>query len=73
MSVRTRLKALWRSATVYVSAIIIALPDLVLFLQANAAEVAKYIPDAYSSRWISLLGIATLVARMRSLVKVQQP
>lgn len=72
MSLRTRLKALWKSATVYVSAIIIALPDIVLFLQANAAEVARYIPEAYSSRWISLLGVATLIARMRSMVKVQQ-
>jgi hypothetical protein len=59
-----------KSATVWVGAFITALPEIVMYLQTNAAEVAKYIPASWGSKWTSLLGIAVLVARARSLVKL---
>lgn len=66
----THEKALFKSATLYVGGIITALPDIAGFLQANWAEIAQYIPQAWHSRSISLIGLVVMLARLRTLVKV---
>lgn len=66
----THEKALFKSVTIYVGATITALPDIASFLQANWTDVAQYIPAAWHSRSISLLGALVLSARLRTLVKV---
>lgn len=66
----TREKALFKSATVYVSAIIMALPNIATWAQANFSQLAQYIPQAWHNRSISLIGLIVLIARMRSMVKL---
>lgn len=68
----THEKALFKSATLYVGTIITVLPDIASFLQANWTEVAQYIPQAWHSRSMSLIGLIVMLARLRTLVKVPQ-
>jgi hypothetical protein len=69
----TREKALWKSATIYVGALIVALPDIATWLQANFSQVAQYIPPAWRDRSISVIGLIVLLARLRSMVKLPPP
>lgn len=69
----TREKALFKSATLYVGALIAALPEIATWLQQNFQEVAQYIPQAWHDRSISIIGLVVLLARLRSMVKLPQP
>lgn len=66
----TKEKALFKSATVYVAALIAAMPDIAGFAQQNFEQVAKYIPAAWHDRSLSLIGLVVFLARARSLVKL---
>lgn len=66
----TKEKALFKSATIYVGAIITALPDIANWLQGNFSQVAQYIPSAWHDRSMSAIGAVVLLARLRSMVKL---
>lgn len=66
----TRQKALWKSATIWLSAIVMSLPDILTYAQANFPTIAGYLPQAWHDRSLSLIGLAIFLCRMRSLVRV---
>lgn len=63
------LKRALNSATVWVGSLITALPDIVIYVREQWAEVAAYIPQAWQSGSLRVLGIAVLIARARSLFR----
>ncbi len=69
----TEEKRLWKSATVYVGAVVLALPDIASWLQANFSQVAQYIPPAWHDTSMRVIGAIVLIARLRSMVKLPPP
>lgn len=66
----TEEKLLFKSATIYVGAWIVALPTLAAWMQSNWSEVGKYIPVAWQSPSLHALGAIVIIARLRSMVQV---
>jgi hypothetical protein len=66
----TKEKALFKSATVYVGAVITALPDLAGLAQSNFPDVAKYLPHAWQDPSMRVIGLVVLAARFKSLIKL---
>jgi hypothetical protein len=69
----TQERRVFRSATMYVAMAIGVLPDIAGFLQANWHEASQYIPAAYHSQSLKLIGAIVFLARLRSLVRVPKP
>lgn len=62
-------KRLFKSATIYVGALIVALPNIAQWAHDNWAQVSPYVPPAWQDKSIHILGAIVLLARMRSMVK----
>lgn len=69
----THEKALWKSATVWLSALIVSLPDILNYAQANYPSIAAYLPHALQDPVMRYIGVAVFLARLRTLVKLPPP
>lgn len=63
-------KALLKSATIWLSALIASAPDMLTFAQANFPSISGYLPHALQDPVMRFIGIAVFLARLRTLVKV---
>jgi hypothetical protein len=66
----TKEKALWKSATVYVGAVITAMPQILDYADANFPAISSHLPTALHDPVMHAIGVAVLVARGRSLIKI---
>jgi hypothetical protein len=62
----TREKLLFKSATIWLGAIVTALPDIL----AALPSAAQYLPSAWQDTAMRWIGIAILLCRLRSMVKL---
>lgn len=62
-------KRLFKSATIYVGAVITALPTMAQWAHDNWTQVAPYIPPEWHGKSLHIIGAVVLLARMRSMVK----
>lgn len=69
----TREKVLFKSATIWLAAIVAAAPDLLTYAQANFPSIVGYVPQGLQAPAMKWIALAIFVARMRSLVKVPAP
>jgi hypothetical protein len=66
----TREKTLFKSATIYLAAVIASAPDLLSFAQASFPSIAGYLPSALHDPVMRLIGLAIFLCRLRSMVKL---
>ena len=62
-----------KSVTVWYGTVLTALPDLLLFVKDNFADLSPYIPDILQKPAMKWIGIGVLIVRMRSIVKAKEP
>jgi hypothetical protein len=62
----TREKLLFKSATIWLGALVTALPDILAALPG----AAQYLPTAWQDTAMRWIGIAILLCRLRSMVKL---
>jgi hypothetical protein len=66
-----------RSWTVWFSALLMALPDILPVVQANFPTFAPFIPDAMESRVMNVIALGILLLRLKTTTclsqKAQQP
>lgn len=62
----TREKLLFKSATIWLGAVVTAMPDILSALPG----AADYVPPAWHDTAVRWIGIAILVCRLRSMVKL---
>ena len=66
---KTKAKPFYRSITIWVGALITALPDVLMLLQANWPDIAAMLPEAWREDSVRLIGVAVLICRALTLVK----
>lgn len=64
---------LWKSATMWLAAVLAALPDMLTFAQQNITELVGQLPVALHDPVMRWIGLAVFLARLRSMVKVRRP
>jgi len=66
MDIEPMVKCIWKSWTVWFSMVLIVLPDIVDLLLANFPVVGYFIPDEIHPRILSILGLISLLLRIRT-------
>lgn len=66
----TREKVLFKSLTVWLAAILSALPRILAAAQSDFPSIAPYLPRLLQDQGLKWIALAIFVCRLRSLVKL---
>jgi hypothetical protein len=66
----TKEKALLKSATIYLSVVLAAAPNVLEYMQTNFPSLVPYLPHVLADKSMKWIALAVIVCRMRSLVKL---